>query len=174
MKLALLQVEPSHLEAYFQLFSLEAVCRYMDLAPFKALSDAQDFLDFTLQQIENKKTIRYTIQVDGVLAGTICLYSIYWHQARASLGYALEPSYWHKGIMNQALRELEAKALDIYGFHRLQATVLPGNVASGRVLEKAGFTREGLLRHYEKWEGRGYVDLEMYGKILFEGSVSNG
>jgi len=54
------------------------------------------------------------------------------------------------------------------GLHRLQALVLPEHRASARVLEKAGFTREGTLRDYEFWPGRGFVDLVLYAILLEE------
>jgi [ribosomal protein S5]-alanine N-acetyltransferase len=41
----------------------------------------------------------------------------------------------------------------VLGLHRLEAACLPHNVASARVLEKAGFVREGRARRYLKING---------------------
>jgi len=68
--------------------------------------------------------------------------------------------------MNSALQELETIAKDTYGINRLQATILPDNQGSKKVLLRRGFAYEGLLCQYEKWEGKGFVDLEIYSKIL--------
>jgi RimJ/RimL family protein N-acetyltransferase len=50
--------------------------------------------------------------------------------------------------------------------NRVQATFLPGNPASGKVLIKAGLAREGRLRQYVKKWGK-LEDLELY-SILAE------
>jgi ribosomal-protein-alanine N-acetyltransferase len=138
----------------------------MDIAPFATIADAKEFLDFSARQKENRKSFRYSIRCDGQFAGTVCVYSIYWHQNRASIGYALGQDYWQRGIMNHVLDEIETILRVDYGINRLQATVLPDNSGSKRLLEKRGFSREGLLLQYEKWEGKGFVDLEMYAKII--------
>ena len=52
-----------------------------------------------------------------------------------------------RGIANAAARSLGDQLLGAGTFARLQATVFAWNPASMRVLEKAGFVREGLLRH---------------------------
>jgi ribosomal-protein-alanine N-acetyltransferase len=44
---------------------------------------------------------------------------------------------------------------------RVEALVIPGNIPSQRVLEKAGFQREGVLRSYLFYEGRRF-DALMY------------
>ena len=44
-------------------------------------------------------------------------------------------------------------AFGTLGLHRLEAACLPHNDASARVLEKAGFKREGMARRYLKING---------------------
>jgi RimJ/RimL family protein N-acetyltransferase len=48
-----------------------------------------------------------------------------------------------------------------HGFQRVEVRVAPGNVASRRVMEKAGFTYEGLLRN-AGYVHSGRVDLEVW------------
>lgn len=59
----------------------------------------------------------------------------------------------------------------VLGIRRLQATVLPGNAASLRLLAKLGFEREGLRRAYENWPGKGPVDLLMLARVLDGGQL---
>jgi ribosomal-protein-alanine N-acetyltransferase len=49
--------------------------------------------------------------------------------------------------------------------HRLFATPFSSNVASHHALEKAGFQREGLLRHHHLKQGI-YLDAIIYGRIF--------
>lgn len=63
------------------------------------------------------------------------------------LGYALSEPFWGKGIIVEAATAVIDHVFTGYDCERLQARVLDGNAASGRVLEKLGFTLEGTLRH---------------------------
>lgn len=68
------------------------------------------------------------------------------HSRSAEMGYWLAESHWGKGIATIALRQLTALIFERTDIVRLQAHVFEGNVASARVLEKAGYRLEGTLR----------------------------
>jgi uncharacterized protein (TIGR00725 family) len=76
----------------------------------------------------------------------------------AEVGYWLGEDYWGRGIASEALCAVTGYAFasnpDLY---RLVARVFSWNLPSMRVLEKAGYAREGLLRHSAIKEGR-FVD----------------
>ncbi|MBO6719020.1 MAG: GNAT family N-acetyltransferase [Rhizobiaceae bacterium] len=71
----------------------------------------------------------------------------------ASIGYWIGEPYSGKGLMLEALGLVAVHAFDKLKLHRLEAACIPDNNRSVRVLEKAGFTREGLLRSYLKING---------------------
>jgi len=64
----------------------------------------------------------------------------------AEVGYWLGEPFWNRGIATGALRALTEYAFTELGLVRLYATVMEWNPASARVLEKAGYQYEGLLR----------------------------
>jgi ribosomal-protein-alanine N-acetyltransferase len=64
----------------------------------------------------------------------------------ADMGYTLRRDYWNKGIATEAARTIIDFGFRRLGMHRIWATAAPNNLASQRVLEKIGMTREGLLR----------------------------
>jgi len=70
------------------------------------------------------------------------------------LGYAMSEDYWRKGIMTEA-----AKAVLKFGFEEMALEMVsiycsPTNERSGRVIEKCGFTYEGVLRKaYKIYDG---------------------
>jgi RimJ/RimL family protein N-acetyltransferase len=66
----------------------------------------------------------------------------------AVLGYWCVPEVRGRGIATRALRLLTRYGFEELGLERLELTVDPDNVASQRVAEKAGFTREGVLRSH--------------------------
>ncbi len=70
------------------------------------------------------------------------------------LGYRLDQGQVGKGYMTEAVRLMVTVAFTQLGLHRIEANVMPGNAASIRVLEKCGFTREGMSRSYLRIAGR--------------------
>jgi RimJ/RimL family protein N-acetyltransferase len=66
----------------------------------------------------------------------------------AEIGYWLIPRARGCGLGSRAVDLLARWAVTDAGLARVEALVVPGNVASQRVLEKAGFRREGHLRSY--------------------------
>lgn len=62
------------------------------------------------------------------------------------LGYLLDEAHNGKGYATEAAVLMCRYAFEELGLHRLEAGVMPSNVGSWRVLEKAGFVREGLER----------------------------
>lgn len=97
---------------------------------------------------------------DGVVIGTIGLDINSYHE-RGMLGYWLGVPYWGQGFTSEA-----AKAVVHYGFdelelHRIEATCMPHNVGSSRVMEKAGMSYEGTLRDYYR-KSDGFRDAAMY------------
>lgn len=64
----------------------------------------------------------------------------------AEIGYWLGKSHWNKGVMTSALRAVTEYAFTRFSLSRVFAVPFATNVASHRVLEKAGYVREGVLR----------------------------
>src|SRR5215471_4071356 len=64
----------------------------------------------------------------------------------AEIGYWLAEPYWGRGITVEAIRLTTAYAFDACNILRLFALPFADNHRSTRVLEKAGFTREAVLR----------------------------
>ncbi|WP_238189323.1 GNAT family N-acetyltransferase [Paenibacillus sp. L3-i20] len=71
----------------------------------------------------------------------------------ASLGYFIDQKQNGKGYATTAAQLCVMKAFNELGLHRIQAGVMPKNQPSMRVLEKAGFRREGLALAYLKING---------------------
>ena len=70
-------------------------------------------------------------------------------RSRGELGYVLGSRYWGKGIATQAVKLVPDIIFKEWThLERLEALVDVENVGSQRVLEKAGFQREGVLRKY--------------------------
>jgi RimJ/RimL family protein N-acetyltransferase len=68
-----------------------------------------------------------------------------WETGVAETGYRLGPGGRGHGCATEAVREVARYVFGL-GFHRLELVAATGNVASRRIAERVGFTREGVLR----------------------------
>lgn len=76
-------------------------------------------------------------------------------EAHAELGIGIHNSrYWDRGYGQDAVEVFVDGAFRAMPLHRIELFVLPDNVRAIRCYEKAGFTREGLLRKYQFARGK--------------------
>lgn len=89
----------------------------------------------------------WAIEIDGLAVGGVSLHpGSDVHRFSAELGYWIGSNYWNRGLMSKVLTRFADEAMTSFGLHRLFATVYANNLASARVLEKAGFAREGVQK----------------------------
>ena len=118
-----------------------------DVFPYPyTLADAEDYISACVAN-EGKGQLCRAIVVDGRAAGSIGVFlgrDVY--RRSAELGYWLGRAYWRQGIMSAAVKALCREAFQSLDIVRVYAEPFAGNVGSRYVLEKAGFTLEGVLR----------------------------
>lgn len=86
---------------------------------------------------------------DEALVGGVTLANIRRGVAQAgSLGYWIGEPFAHRGLMSGAVQALVPFSFSSLRLHRLEAACIPSNAASIKLLEKAGFEREGYAREY--------------------------
>lgn len=91
----------------------------------------------------------WTIRVGGVVAGDISLHAIHRGALQtAGVGYMVDAAFRGRGVATTAVQLVTVDAFERLRLHRLEAGVMPSNVGSQRVLEKAGFTRIGVSRRH--------------------------
>jgi RimJ/RimL family protein N-acetyltransferase len=129
--------------------------------PYTA-SDARDFLKSVLSA---RPETNFAIDVDGAAVGGIA-YRVQSDVERigAELGYWLGEKFWGRGIATAAVRAVTEHALATPGLLRVFALPFAHNRASARVLEKAGFALEGVLRSSAMKDGR-VLDQLLYVRI---------
>ncbi len=69
------------------------------------------------------------------------------------LGYWMGVNFAGKGYMSEALELVIDHVFNTLGLHRIEAACIPDNTRSVRLLEKAGFLREGVMRGYLRING---------------------
>jgi [ribosomal protein S5]-alanine N-acetyltransferase len=124
------------------------------------LADAYEWIKFAQNQ-----PLTFTIEVGGKAVGGIgVLFKEDVYRHNAEIGYWLSEDYWGKGIITKAINEVVELTFDSTNIHRIYAGVFEYNIASMRVLEKAGFEKEAILKQSIAKEGKLY-DEHIYCKF---------
>jgi RimJ/RimL family protein N-acetyltransferase len=107
----------------------------------------------------------FAIELDGAAVGGIA-FKIQRDVERigAELGYWLGEKYWGRGIATASVRAITEHALAAHDLQRVFALPFAHNLASARVLEKAGFALEGILRRSAIKDGQ-VLDQALYARI---------
>lgn len=124
------------------------------------LKDAQGFIEMVM---EGDPTQVFAIDLDGRVVGGIGLHTqtdVYCKSME--LGYWLAEPYWGNGIISSAILQIVEYGFDKFPITRIYARPYGTNLASQRVLEKAGFKLEARLQKTIYKNGE-YLDELVYG-----------
>ena len=125
------------------------------------VADAESFIERCVQPPETT----FGIAVDGEVVGAVgFVIGEDVERASAELGYWLGESYWGRGIMTAVVTAVTEYALREHGLVRVYATPFGWNQASMRVLEKAGYVLEGVMRSGALKDGK-IVDKFLYAYV---------
>jgi RimJ/RimL family protein N-acetyltransferase len=84
-----------------------------------------------------------------------------------NIGIDIDPAHRRRGYGAAAQALLARYLFDTYTIERVEASTDVENVAEQRALERAGFTREGILRHAQ-WRAGAWRDVCLYSKLRGE------
>lgn len=139
-----------NLDDFYLWTSDPEITKYMTWEPYTNKSDALKFLIHVAEKHPWFKAICFENKIVGSITLTPGKGR---HACRAELGYMLARNYWGKGLMTAVVKQAIAQGFKDLKIHRIEALVDPQNIASQRVLEKAGMKREGLLKNYVIFKG---------------------
>lgn len=109
------------------------------------------------------------LRANQALIGATSLH-IHRPHVQAELGYWIGTAYWNRGYCSEAAQAVLRYGFDVLGLHRIHASYMTRNPASGRVMQKIGMTYEGCLRqHVQKWGI--FEDIAIYGILRSEALV---
>lgn len=167
-RLRLRALDARDADALFALRSDERAMRYWSEPPWREHAQAVAHVERMQHERRHCEFYPWVATLDDdVLIGTCSLFALSREHARAEVGYALRPQWWGRGFAQEMLRLALAHAFDTMVLHRIEADIDPDNTASCRLVERMGFTREGLLR--ERWRvGGGVQDTALYGLLARE------
>lgn len=132
------------------------------------VADAENFISEMLAA-DMDKVFAFAIEADRQVVGSIAAYRYEnIHQYTAELGYYIGEDWWGKGYATEAVRQICDFIFKTSDILRIFAEPFAHNRASCRVLEKAGFVKEGTLRSNAVKNGQ-IMDMQMYALVREKG-----
>jgi len=161
-------IEIKDLQGYFECFQGENIVEYLLKIP-KNLSEAKKELKIKISDFSMDKPFGecFAIEVNGKFAGYIELSHLNQknREHQGEIGYCIHPDFRGKGLATNSVKLLTNYAFKKYKLKRLVAIGRVKNKASARVLEKADYKLEGIMRKNKCVNGR-YLDDFLYAKII--------
>lgn len=154
-------------EELLAIFSDPEVMKYWNTAPWSSIEDALKFINESNEAMlrQESLTLGIHLKLTGDLIGKCMLFGYAKESKRAEIGFGLSRLHWGSGYVGEAGRALIEYGFNKLGLRRIEAEIDPENKSSAKVLERLGFTREGLLR--QRWEINGIVsDSALYGLLV--------
>ena len=143
-RLILRRPQSSDAGAVFDYASDPQVTRYMDFAMHTDIGTSHEFLRRCAEDWESgaESCWLLTVKPHDLAIGTIACRL---RERESDFGYILHRKHWGQGLATEAARAVVDWLWSLESIDRIWATCDTENLASARVLEKAGLAREALL-----------------------------
>lgn len=129
--------------------------------------DAKEYIT-AMRSRDRHRLFAYAVVLDDRVIGSISIARCEnVHFRTAELGYYIGESYWGRGFATCAVRQMCSRMFAQTDLLRIFAEPYAYNTASCRVLEKAGFSLEGVLRRNAVKNGR-ILDMKLYARLRDE------
>lgn len=155
-RLTLREFTPSDFDAVHEFASDPEVVRWVEWGP-NTIEDTRGFFaDVDSQRRAQPRTdypLASTLTSTGEVLGSAMLRTLDPDYQEGSLGYALIRDHWGNGYATEITRRLIEFGFDTIEFERITATCDPRNIASSRVLTKAGMTQIAHLPNHRVIRG---------------------
>ena len=118
--------------------------------------EAERYVAHKQAEREAGRSATFTIedQQEGTFCGLIELRDIDREHSQGELSFWLDKELWGRGYMSEVVQSILRYGFEVLDLNRLYAYHMLMNPSSGRVLEKNGFRREGLLRQCVRKQGQ--------------------
>lgn len=146
------------------------VCKFLSWGPHRDISVTRKRINDWLMNYEYDDTYNWAICIKSKneALGSISVELFDDHEKYCEIGYCISREYWNYGLMTEALRAVMHYLFFDIGYEKIQAKHDVLNIASGRVMQKAGMKFEGILYHVSKRRDGSFCDVAVYSKKITE------
>ena len=143
------------------------VARYVLWSPHQHMSDTLSYIRYLRSQYHRGLPSSWIVEhrETGTVIGSIGYMWVDERSSSCEVGYSLARPFWNQGLATEALAAVLKFSFQTLRLHRVEAQHDTRNPASGRVMEKNGMKKEGILRDriYNKGE---FINVALYAILV--------
>lgn len=168
-RLVLRRLEPTDAEMMFRNWTGDdKVTRFLRWDAHKTVDETKSMIQQWIDNYPYDSTYYWGMYLkNGEMIGSIGVTITSEYDLKGELGYKIGSRWWNQGYSSEAARAVLDYMFRNTDVERIGSFSSVENIASGKVMEKAGMRYEGLLRHYYKTRD-GFHDCVLYGIIRNE------
>ena len=164
-RLILRRYKESDIDAIYEIITDERLSTYIK---FPKLSKDEEFecIKEWIKEADNSKYEKWVIErkKDGIVVGNIDVNSVAKKHNYCNVGYAIRFDYWGNGYASEALEAVTNHLLEESGYYLVECSCNELNKQSSRVMEKAGFKKDGYIANRRLNKDGTYSGVEYYSK----------
>lgn len=172
-RLILRPIEKKDIPALIKNINNLKVSKWLLVVPYPyKLKDAKWWFNHCQEEKKKKSKDKYNFAIElkseKKQIGGIGLNHVNKFQGTAEVGYWLGEKYWRQGYGSEALEAVLNFAFNKLKLRRIWGPIFVGNPSSGKLLEKFGFKKEGIMRKAVKSKATGKIHDEIFYGLLKE------
>ena len=119
-----------------------------------------------IEEADDSKYERWVIErkEDGAIVGNIDVNTVVKKHNYCNVGYTIRYDYWGNGYASEALEAVSNHLLNESGYYLVECSCNELNKQSSRVMEKAGFKKDGYIANRRLNKDGTYSGVEYYSK----------
>ncbi len=159
--------QESDIESIYQACQDPLISHFTTVPANYTLEHAQSFVrQLDPEGLQNKREIRFIIETNQgaapSLAGVISFHSPNFNNKVAEIGYWIAKEHRGKSIGTTAVKVLTNFGFETMGWNRIEAMIDHDNEASKKVVTRAGYEHEGLLRQRVIRADGNVIDMDIF------------
>ena len=148
----------------------ELMTENLSWKPCKTIEEQRKIIEEWVNNYKELNFYKWLIELKDTheLIGGIDVCNLYEKKDYGEVGYCISSKHWNKGYATEALRKVIEYLLIDCEFHLVEAHHAGYNLASGRVMQKAGMKKDGELRERRFDKKTGKYTPQVYYSIIKE------
>ena len=164
-RLILRRYKETDIDAIYDIITdkrLSTYIKYPELTKEQELECIKEWIE----EADDSKYERWVIErkEDGAIVGNIDVNTVVKKHNYCNVGYTIRYEYWGNGYAAEALEEVSNHLLEESGYYLVECSCNELNKQSSRVMEKAGFKKDGYIANRRLNKDGTYSGVEYYSK----------
>ena len=164
-RLILRRYKESDIDAIYEIITDDRLSKYIKY-PKLTKEEELECIKEWIKAADESKNEKWVIErkEDGIVIGNIDVNTVVKKHNYCNVGYTIRYDYWGNGYAAEALEAVANHLLEESGYYLVECSCNELNKQSSRVMEKAGFKRDGYIANRRLNKDETYSGVVYYSK----------